>query len=166
MEDELGVILEEIQCALADLVVRGKIHEVDQKKVNEVLGPRRTTRSSKKIDPAGYGEQVSSLLFSSVKVIAGVPNLQYNHCPVTRVKCGAEKFEVVYKTNSHTNWSLSGFSMGAPREWFHHKSQKMSKYPEITNSTGSAHSENDIERLTYAVNSAAIADGSPQIRTC
>ena len=71
-------------------------------------GSRGTSGSSKKVNLGGDGELVSSLLVfgcNQSKLTSRVFLPEHNHCPLTRVKCGAEKVELGYRTNPHANWS-------------------------------------------------------------
>ena len=98
------------------------------------------------------------LLRSRVSSVeADVPNLlsEQNHCPLTRVKCGAEKVELGYKTNPHANWSWNGVSSGAPRQWIHRWPQRCQNRNrgclEVTYRTGNTHSaKTDVEGLPCA----------------
>ena len=73
------------------------------------FGRKGTSGSSKKVKIGGDGELVSSPPSISGVIRGGLTSRvflpEYNHCPLTRVKCGAEKIELGYRTNPHANWS-------------------------------------------------------------
>ena len=43
---------------------------------------------------------------------------EHNNCPRARIKCGAEKVELGYRTNPHANWSWTGFPEDPPGSGF------------------------------------------------
>ena len=79
---------------------------------------RRNIRIIKEVFLGGDGDMVSSLppFFgcNQLGLTSRVFLPELNHCPLTRVKCSAEKVELGYRTNPHANWSRTGFSRGAP----------------------------------------------------
>ena len=67
-------------------------------------GSRGTSGSLKKVHLGGDEGLVSSPpSFSGVTSRVFLP--KHNHCQLTRVKCGAEKVEMGYRTNPHAKWS-------------------------------------------------------------
>ena len=74
--------------------------------------PRRTSRSSKKVNLGGDGKLVSSPpMFSGVISWGDVTSLssKRSHCPFTRIKCGDEKVELGCSTNAR-HFFLNSFS--------------------------------------------------------
>ena len=43
---------------------------------------------------------------------------EHNRCPLTRIKCGAEKVELGHRTNTHATWSCTGFPEEHPSSGF------------------------------------------------
>ena len=43
---------------------------------------------------------------------------EHNNSPCSRIKCGAEKVELRYRTNPHANWSWTGFPEEHPSNGF------------------------------------------------
>ena len=69
---------------------------------------------------------------------------EHNHCPLTRIKCGAEKNRIGLQDKPSRQLVLNGFSRGAPKLWIHRWPQRYQNRDrgctEVMCSTRSAHS--------------------------
>ena len=116
--EELEVILVEILgdlADLADLVVQDKVHEVYHKvhevdqKVHEPLDEEEHQDHQRR-QMLVVMESWSHLSFvlgcNKWGLTSRIFLPEYNHCPRTRVKCGAEKIELGYRTMvNKSNWA-------------------------------------------------------------
>ena len=106
---------------------------------------------------------------------------EHNHCPRSRIKCGAEKVELRYRTKPSRQLVLNAFSTGAPKQWIHRWPQRCRNCHrgcpgESTAINLHIRQKNDDERLPYAGKNplqlpmgsreGSILSASPKTRTC